>query len=222
MIKLFNADILDIFPTDDGFVYAAKETVAGGNEAVTFHCYNNKSDFFTKMPVNLYITAKFGENGFNAARNLGDFVTCNIHTVSGKTFAFYPSGKVKHLDEIGNVTGEEIFLYKNKPVYPAIAEGKNFWCCVQDENAIINYSMKYKRAEFRIGSTEDKSFLHPTDIKYYDNLLYICSSNSYKIRTMNIYDYTVEDYFIFHEPVYKYFRSGKKEYVYLKSGVYEL
>ena len=41
VVKLFNADLLDIFPIERGFVYACKETLpAEGGDAVVFYSYN--------------------------------------------------------------------------------------------------------------------------------------------------------------------------------------
>jgi hypothetical protein len=49
--KLFNADLLDILPVERGFVYACKETLPDGEEAVAFYIYNQEIDIFEKIPV---------------------------------------------------------------------------------------------------------------------------------------------------------------------------
>ena len=41
-----------------------------------------------------------------------------------------------------------------------------------------------------------------------------------KVRKINLNDYSVSDFRIFDEPVYKYLRSCGKEIVVLESGVY--
>lgn len=223
MLKLFNADILDIFPIDDGFVYAAKETLAGGDEAVTFHTYDIKNDIFRKISVNDYIICKFGDEGFSAARNTGDFVTCSLHQISQyKTIVAYPNGKILTLNEYGMIIDEKKVEYRDYPACGCAFDGKDVWLTVPDANSVIKYSLKYGRTEFRVGNSEDKAFLHPMDIKFYDGCLYICAANSCKIRILSPEDYSIKDYQLFHEPVYRYFRTDNLEFVHLYSGVYQL
>ena len=74
----------------------------------------------------------------------------------------------------------------------------------------------------RIGSSQSTSFQNPVSISKYDNELFICNAESKKVRTINLKDYSVNDFRIFDEPVYKYLRSCGKEIVVLESGVYVL
>ena len=52
--------------------------------------------------------------------------------------------------------------------------------------------------------------------------MFICNVDSKKVRTISLKDYSVNDFRIFDEPVYKYLRSCGKEIVVLESGVYVL
>ena len=74
----------------------------------------------------------------------------------------------------------------------------------------------------RIGSKDSTSFNNPVSISKYGNELFICNKGSNKVRTINLNDYSVNDFRIFDEPVYKYLRSCGKEIVLLESGVYVL
>lgn len=223
MQKLFNADLLDIIPAERGFVYACKETLPDGEEAVAFYNYNQEIDIFEKVPVPTYINAKFGENGINIARNLGDFVTCTVIGLSGNGIAVsYPDGRLKVLSESGYITGEGRVEYLGNPACSPASNGADIWFAVPDSHAVINYSIKHERIEFRIGSPKEKAFCHPIDVAVYDNKLFICNAYSYKLRTIDFENYNVTDYFIFHEPVLKYFRVKDIEYVVLQSGVYSL
>ncbi len=223
MQKLFNADLLDILPVERGFVYACKETLPDGEEAVAFYIYNQEIDIFEKIPVPTYINAKFGENGQLIARALGDFVTCTVIKLSGNTIAVsYPDGRLKLLSESGMILSESTVEYLGNPACSPDANGTDLWFAVPDSHAIINYSIKHDRIEFRIGSPNEKAFCHPIDISIYDNKLFICNAYSYKIRTIDFENYNVSDYFIFHEPVLKYFRVKDSEYAVMQSGVYSL
>lgn len=221
--KLFNADLLDIVPVERGFIYACKETLPDGGEAIAFYNYDQQIDIFEKIPVLTYIKLKFGENGADLARTLRDFVTCDVISLSSSTKAVcYPDGSFKILGTMGEIVSEHKVEYLENPARSPIVYGADLWFVVPDSNAIINYSIKHNRIEFRIGSPKEKAFCHPIDLNMYDDKLFICNAYSYKIRTLSLKDYTVNDYCIFNEPVFKYFRVKDVEYAVMQSGVYSL
>ncbi len=223
MQKLFNADLLDIIPVERGFVYACHEKTPDGDEAVAFYIYNQEIDIFEKIPVLKYINEKYGENGAVIARALGDFVTCSIINLAGNTIAAsYSDGTLRIVDSNGEIISENKVEYLDNPACSPCANGADLWFAVPDSNAIINYSVKHNRIEFRIGSPKERAFFHPVDVSVYDNKLFICNANSYKIRTIDFATYNVADYCIFNEPVSKYFRVKDIEYAVLRSGVYSL
>ena len=223
MQKLFNADILDIFATPSGFIYACKEIIEGDKEVVSFFDYDKSGDKFKRIPVSKYISAKYGENGFAFAKQLGDFVTCNIHTINDSTnIAAYDNGTVKIFDNNGIISKTVEVRYKNHPAVSPEPNGRDLWMAVPEANAVINYSLKYERIEFRIGSGKDKTFAHPTGLSIYDNCLYVCNASSFKIRIVGLETYNISDYRIFNEPVFKYIRTRDSEYVMLHSGFYLL
>ena len=175
MQKLFNADLLDIIPVERGFVYACKEKTPDGEDAVAFYIYNQEIDIFEKIPVLSYINTKFGENGADIARQLGDFVTCTVIGITSNTKAVsYPDGTLKVIDNFGTEISETKVEYFDNPASSPAANGTDLWFVVPDSNAIINYSIKHNRIEFRIGSPKAKAFCHPVDISVYDNKLFIC------------------------------------------------
>lgn len=221
MQKLFNADLLDIVPLERGFVYACKETLPSGEQAVAFYNYNQEIDIFEKIPVLTYINLKFGENAPEIARSLGDFVTCKtVNLTSSTKAASYDDGSLKILGSIGEIVSEHKVEYLDNPACSPVVNGADLWFAVPDSNAIINYSIKHSRIEFRIGSPKEKAFCHPTDISIYDNKLFICNANSYKIRTIGLDNYNIADYCLFNEPIFKYFRVKDVEYAVMQSGVY--
>ncbi len=223
MQKLFNADLLDIFPVERGFVYACKETLRNGNEAVAFYYYNQEIDIFDRIPVVSYINYKFGETTYDVARILGNFVTCDVVSLTSNTKAVsYPDGTLKVIGSAGEIISENKVEYLESPACSPAVNGADLWFVVPETNSIINYSVKHDRIEFRVGSAKDKTFCHPSDITVYDNKLFISNAYSYKIRTISLTNYTVADYCLFNEPVYKYFRVKDTEYSVLQSGVYSL
>lgn len=223
MQKLFNADIINLIPTGSGFVYASKEKLPTGEEVVAFSQYNQITKTFQKINVNQYIETKFGNNGYKTARSLGDFITCNVVNISStQSIASYADGKVVPFNIGGYPEKEQKVTYQNYPAVSPIVNGRDVWFAVPEANAVINYSVKHERIEFRIGNINEKSFSHPTSVFIENNKLYISNANSFKIRTVSLDNFSTEDYYIFNEPVYTYFKSGNIEYAVLQSGVYIL
>ena len=223
MKKLFNADIIDIFPTESGFIYSCKEIIDGSKEAVAFFEYSKTVDIFKKLTVNEYVEGKYGEENYACARALGDFVSCRIIPLSsGKALASYPNGTIKVYDINGKITDTMKVTYKGySACYPAAYKGE-LWMAVPEANAVVNYSIKFRRIEFRVGNSDERTFSHPTDMESYDGQLYVCNRNSFSIKILNPESYAVNNYKTFGEPVTRYFRDNDSEYVLLKSGVYML
>ncbi len=221
--KIFNADLLDIFPTDHGFVYACKELIDYDQEAIGFFNYDMHADLFERIPVKAYVEYKYGEGGIHLAKSLGDFVTCSLRPITaGENIAAFKNGTLKIFNNNGIILEERKVTYLNNPAVSPEPVGRDLWMTVPEANAVINYSVKYDRIEFRIGGPNEKAFSHPISLSVYDNCLYVCNSNSFKIRTLSLTDYKINDFYIFHEPVYKYFRVKDTEYAVLESGVYSL
>ncbi len=220
MRKLFEADILDIFPTDNGFFYLSKEIMSGGREAGVFHKYNQTEERISQSTASEYLEAKFGENSAEAAALLGDFITCKTAVMfDGALLVSYPDGTYKIIRN-GKMTDMDELTYLSSPACSPAINGRDVWFAVPDVNAVIHYSIEHGRVELRIGGPTTKAFCHPVDLKVYNNKLFICNEYSYKIRCIRLDNYTVSDYRTFSEEIRNYFRSGDSEYAVLKSGVY--
>ena len=222
MRKLVEADILDILPCEDGFIYLSRETLTGGNVAGVIHRYNRSDDRLSQATITDYIEVKFGIDGQIIAKELVDFITCKTATLhDGATLAVYPDGSYKIVRN-GKLTDVDELIYLSAPACSPAVTGRDVWFAVPDVNAVINYSIEHGRVDLRIGGPATKAFCHPIDLKIYANRLYICNEYSYKIRCIKLDSYTVEDYRTFNEEVKCFFRSGENEYVQLKSGIYLL
>ncbi len=222
MRKLIDADLLDIIPTDDGFIYLSRETMPDGAVTGVFHRFSQTDDCFSQASLADYLEAKFGIDGTQHARALGDYITCkvcNLH--DGTVFAGYRDGSYKMIRE-ERLTDIDELMYLSSPACSPVSNGRDLWFAVPDVNAVINYSVDHNRVELRIGGPNTKAFCHPVDLSIYDNRLFICNEYSYKIRCLRLDSYTVEDYRVFTEEIKQYFRSGETEYAVLKSGIYML
>ena len=215
--------MLDLFTTDDGFVYACREVTDSGEKTAGFFTYNMHADLFERIPITEYIADKYGEQGFALARSLGDFMTCSLRSISSvSNLASYADGTVKVFDNNGFITETRKVKYENCPACSPEPVGRDLWFTVPEANAVINYSLKYNRIEFRIGGRKEGAFAHPSSLSLYDGRLYVCNASSYNIKTIDLDTYNVNSFYVFNEPVYKYFRVKDTEFAQLKSGIYKL
>ena len=114
--------------------------------------------------------------GITAEYNVGDNLP--YYGVTTEKFAmldFYDDGTFKILGSIGETVSQTKVEYLDNPACSPVVNGQDLWFVVPDSNAIINYSVKHNRIEFRIGSPKEKAFCHPTDLSIYDNKLFICN-----------------------------------------------
>ncbi|MBP5273153.1 MAG: hypothetical protein ILO43_09355, partial [Clostridia bacterium] len=91
-----------------------------------------------------------------------------------------------------------------------------------DQNAIVRYSTKLERVDFRIGGVDTLAFGRPMSVSRYGDDLFVCCKTSNNIKKISLKNYTSEDYKKFEEGVLRYLRIGDSEIVVLNSGIYLL
>lgn len=84
--------------------------------------------------------------------------------------------------------------YQGCEISGVAADGRQFWSVVPEKNCVVSYSVSHKKFSMRIGSLDSTTFQHPVSISEYDNELYICNTESRKIRKINLNDYSVSDF----------------------------
>ena len=55
MRKLIEADLIDIFPTENGFIYLARETLSNGEMTGVFHKFDREEEKIYQSDVFEYI-----------------------------------------------------------------------------------------------------------------------------------------------------------------------
>ena len=215
--------IYDIIAFSNGIIYTRKKTLENGSARVSFYGYDIKRMQNTPVTKSVYLLNKFGPEYKKIAEQLGDYVSCDAEILPSKhVVVVYNSGETGIFSPDGEMVWSSDLNYQGSEISGAVADGNQIWSVVPEKNCVVNYSISHKKFSMRIGSSQSTSFQNPVSISKYDNELFICNAESKKVRTINLKDYSVNDFRIFDEPVYKYLRSCGKEIVVLESGVYVL
>lgn len=215
--------VYDIIAFSNGIIYTKKSVLENGAVKVNFYGYDIKRMQDTPVTKSVYLLNKYGAEYNKIAEQLGDYVSCDADIMPSKhTVVVYDSGESGMFSPTGDMVWSSDLNYQGCEINGVAADGRQFWSVVPDKNCVVSYSISHKKFSMRIGSPESTSFQHPVSITKYDNELFVCNTESRKVRTINLNDFSVNDFRIFDEPVYKYLRSCGKEIVVLESGVYVL
>lgn len=222
MYKIVDS-IYDIIPFSSGIIYTKKSVLENGSVRVNFYGYDIKNMESTQVTKNVYLLNKYGPQFKKIAEQLGDYVSCDVDITPAKqVVVVYESGETGIFSSDGDMIWSSDLQYQGCEIRGAVADGRQIWSVVPDSNCVVSYSLSHKKFSMRIGSVDSASFSHPVAISKYDDELFVCNEGSRKVRTISLKDFSVNDFRIFDEPVYKYLRSCGKEIVVLESGVYVL
>jgi len=223
MDRIVSGEVLDVIPHAGGFIYAEKRVMDDGSVRVAFFSYEQDKDETFPITTKTYLGHKFGTEFKVIAEHLGDFISCDAAIMANSgVIALYDTGEMHIFNSNGSPAWEGTLTYQDEPVRDLAVDGKNVWCAVPDRNAVICYSPSEGRVLLRIGGGTTSAFSFPVGITKYDDTLYVCNRNSYKVRTLTLENYSVKDYLVFKEPVHKYFRVHDHEYAELESGIYRV
>lgn len=223
MIKVVSLDILDLVGFSSGVLFVLKENQNSETVKVSFYSFDLETKSIATVTKNAYLLTKFGSSFAPIAKQLGDYVSCDVAKLwNGDTFVIYSTGEIGIFDTQGNITKTGDLTYKGFPARDVAADKNYIWCAVTEQNLIIKYSVLQNRVIMRIGGDETETFSSPVSVAEYDGYLYVCNKDSGKIVRVNLETYNVEDYKVFDEAVYKYIKVDESEFVILDSGVYLL
>lgn len=223
MRKIIDFEVFDIIECTDGIIASKKETVNEGSYKVSFFRFDLTNGRLSPVTKDFYQLNKFGENYNIITSEIGDYVSCEAALYkNGSVAVVYPTGETGFFDKHGrNVWTGDLF-YRDCPINGAVPSGTYFWTTVPLQNSIISYSIPHKKFSMRIGSENSPTFNEPVSLSIYGSEMFVCNAGSNKIRSVNLKTFLVNDFRQFEEPVYKYVRSGIREFVVLASGVYLL
>ena len=222
MQKIVNS-VYDIIAFSNGVIFTKKTVLENGAVKVNFFGYDIKRMQNSPVTKSVYLLNKFGPEYKKIAEQLGDYVSCDADILPTKhTIVVYDSGETGIFSPEGDMVWSSDLTYQGSEISGVVVDGMQIWSVVPEKNCVVSYSISHKKFSMRIGSADSTSFQQPVSISKYDDDLFICNLGSRKVRKISLKDYSVSDFRIFDEPVYKYLRSCDREIVVLESGVYVL
>ena len=215
---------LDIIPHPDGFVIIEPEKKDdSGRLRISFWFYNLRSMVVQKVKKNFYTECKFGPAYNEITTQVNDYISCSVCETPKDFFnVVFPTGELGIFDVTGTLIWTGDLLYHDCTVRSCAPDGKNIWCAVPDQNAIVRYSTNLERVDFRIGGVDTMDLGRPMSVTRYDNDLYVCCKTSCNIKKISMDNYVASDYRRFEEGVLRYLRVADHEVVVLTSGIYIL
>lgn len=213
----------DIIPYPEGFLYIARENRFKRDGSVVFRAFEAESRAFFNVSKRAYFMCKFGPAYEEVCRQLSDLVTCEAAAMGKAGSAvIYPGGELGFFTKEGELSSTSQLIYHDNFARGIAMDRDGFWSVVPNGNSVIKYSPRLRRVVFRIGSSTSSTFERPVHISRSESFLYVSNERGCNVRSVNMETYAVKDHRRFAEPVYRYFRSAKQEFVVLSSGVYIL
>lgn len=223
MKQILKIHITDMVPFSKGILFVRQETLESGDVKVSFFGYDAVAEQIAPITKSAYLLNKFGPAFQPIAAQLGDYVSCDAGKLPGGGAAvIYTTGEMGIFSEKGELKWTGDLFYHNSPARDVAVENRHIWSAVPDQRAVIRYAIDANKVVMRIGGGAAGTFAKPVAIAQYDDILYVCDRENYRIKTIDLRDFSVSDYRQFEEPVHKYLRSASKEFAVLNSGVYIL
>ncbi|NLL62790.1 MAG: hypothetical protein GX241_00885 [Ruminococcaceae bacterium] len=215
---------LDIVPHPEGFIVVIPDGKdERGKLKLAFRFFNFTTNKIQKVRRHFYAQYKFGHAYLEIASQIKDYITCSVcEGPRGYINVVFPTGEIGIFDYAGTLIWTGDLSYHGRPVRSCAPEDNFIWCAVPDENAIVRYSKKLQRIDFRIGNIKSDTIGRPMAVSRIGNNLYVCCKTSMNIKKISLDNYVATDYKKFEEPVLRYLRVAGREIVVLSSGVYML
>lgn len=225
MNRLFSEQIYDILEYDLGFIVVYRRAEVEDKVVVSYKSVALANGVVTNRTKADYEFVKFGEHYGKIDFQTGNFITSNcVKLDNGRIFFVNEKGGAKILDNEGYVEWQGSVKYKDHGPAAIASHGHTLWASFPEKNALIRFNLRTMREELRIGGSVDSSFMGPKGLWVDEpaGKLIVCNSKAQNILEVDMKTYTVHERAVFDEPVHKYLKIGKREFVVLDSGLYLL
>ena len=221
MKRLFEGKVYDLQLGTNAVVFSYfKGETKENQQIIFFKMVSLENGVVSDAPKSVYFLTKFGTNYLPAVEFAENYVEARALSLSdGKAFVCNRDGTAALFDINGEPLWQGILKYRNRAPSAIAMYGENLWGSFEELNALLRFSTKTLREELRIGG-KNSILKTPKSLFIEDSFAYLSLGNENKIVRINLITYEAEDYLYFDEPVHDFVKSGEKQFVALKSGVY--
>ena len=204
------------------FAYCSQAFEENGSAAFRYKMLSLESGELTDVGRNVYQLAKFGGNYRSVVGLCVNYVAArSLVLPSGKVFVTEQNGHATLFDDAGQPTWTGDLLYRDHAPGDLAIWRNTLWACYPDGNVLLRFNPDTLRQELRIGGARSP-FARPGNLFIDGDDAVVSNSGSNKLLRVRLTTYDVEEYKEFSEPVYSYVCAGRKEFVLLESGIYQL
>lgn len=223
MKTLFKGEVYEAIPENNSMVFSFnKDLTDSGDIFLDFKIYTYDNADISPAPKNVYLLSKFGASYKKIIKGIENYITVkSILLPEGKVFLLDTAGNASLYDGKGELMWKGILKYRSKVPHTITVAKDGLWGSFPELDAIVRFNASTMRSELRLGKKGDL-FDCPKGIFAEDKYLYVCSFGSKKVIRVDLDTYKTEDIYGFTEPLYQYKKSGKREFVNLESGLYEI
>lgn len=228
MKRIHKGSIFEVIPEANGMVFAFKvperenAPVKSGEIPLDFNYYNYTTGKSERVKKDIYQLAKFGANYQKIVNTCENYVLArSVLLPEGRVLLVDTDGTATFFDGKGEVIKTGMIKYRTKVPY-ALSLGKDgLWGSFPESDSLVRFNLDTLKSELRIGKKGD-CFARPMGIVAAGNSLYISSSENNKLIKLDINSFETEDIYGFKEKIISYVTTGKREFVSLESGLYEI
>ena len=223
MKLISDGKILDVVSFSTGVLFVEMVNLESGEARLAYRCFDYKQNRFLPVTMGVYLLNKFGPAYEAISDKLNNCVLCDAAVLPDmRVIVLTPDSNCALFNKDGSLAWTGEFSYHDNYVRSPFTNDKYFWCTVPEENSIVQFDAASLKTHIRIGNVDSGAFVSPVTLSIYDDVVYVCNSSIGKIKTVSLPSYAVDEYKTFEEPIYRYFRVGTAEFVWLKSGLYLL
>ena len=223
MKRLHKGEVYEAIPEHNSMVFSFRHDLTDkGDIFLDFKIYTFDNGKVSPATKNVYLLSKFGANYKKIIGSVKNYITVkSILLPEGKVFMLDTDGRAFLYDGKGELMWNGMLKYRSKVPHSVAVAKDGLWGSFPEFDAIVRFNPSTMRSELRLGKKGDV-FNCPKGLFAEDKYLYVSSFNSQKLIRVDLDSFETEDIYGFEEPFYSYIKTGKREFVNLESGLYEI
>ncbi|MBR6548632.1 MAG: hypothetical protein IKT68_03720 [Clostridia bacterium] len=221
MKQILDQNAFQVFPSQNGFIFAVKEE-REGKAVVSYKLLDFERLTLSPITRNVYLLEKFGQHFERYADNPEEFLQLRtLFVPDHRLLTVDPMGNARVYHGDGTVSWQGRLLYNDCPPTGFALDENGLYVSFGEAGAIVRYHARTLRPEMRFGGGNG-CLPCPEGLYCQHESVYFCAPKEQKIYQLNPREFTVEEYAAFDQPVHQYYKYHANEIVRLDSGVYKL